>query len=328
VHGYRIPFHLLISVTSLADIRVIYRAAVVALLILILAAQLYRSVRAFAVSDRSQAVAALAFAGVAGSLLLFSGIDLFAQSLTHGPSDMILYAAFAWLSFKAFKSGVNLELKVAALAALAFGFDFLHGTVPMMLAIVIGSTSFQAFAAQAHIRGVELVRLVGAFVLGLGGAVAAKLLAVMILIGWDGIVLFFEQLVYRVGGVDFPLADVARKLLSSSPLLGWGFVRLPYVALLLSSFAATGAALLLLFKRMAAWRKMAVLTALLSIGVILAWYALFRNHTVLHAGFMVRLLAWPIGMGLACLLLAAFPLRDHRARPSLPKLTSCSVRGL
>ena len=79
VHGYRIPFHLLISAVPLATIRVFYRAVVVALLVLIFAGQFCRSYRAFGASDRSQAVAALAFAGITTSFLLFSGIDLFAR---------------------------------------------------------------------------------------------------------------------------------------------------------------------------------------------------------------------------------------------------------
>ncbi len=314
VHGYRIPFQLLISAVSLADIRVLYRAVVVALLILVLAGQLFRCRRALARSDRSQAVAALAFAGVSASFLAFSGIDLFAQSLTHGPSDMILYAALGWLSFRPFRPGVKFDLTVAGLAGLAFGFDFLHGTVPMMLAIIIGSTALQAFAAQAQIRPMVLARLLGAFVLGAGGAVAAKLLAVLVLIGWDGVFLFFSQLAYRVGGEGFSLIDVVRALAANAVLLGWGIEPAPYLALLLAVLGAAGAIFLLLFdRRMPPWRKMAVLTGLLSIAAILAWYAIFRNHTVIHAGFMVRMLAWPIGMGPACLLLAAFALREGEA---------------
>ena len=51
------------------------------------------------------------------------------------------------------------------------------------------------------------------------------------------------------------------------------------------------------------WVQPAVL-ALASIAVIFVWYAVFRNHTAIHAKWMVRLLAWPIGMGCACLVLA------------------------
>src|SRR5262249_15613969 len=155
------------------------------LLSLILASQLYRSYRAFSSSDRSQGVAALAFTGIATSFLLFSGIDLFAQSLAHGPSDIILVAALGWLSFRPYRPGIEFDVIVAALAGLAFGFDFMHGTVPMMLAIVLGSTALQAFAAREQILLLGLVRLIGAFILGATGAVAAKLLAVLALIGWE-----------------------------------------------------------------------------------------------------------------------------------------------
>ena len=53
--------------------------------------------------------------------------------------------------------------------------------------------------------------------------------------------------------------------------------------------------------------------AVLSVAAILAWYALFRNHTTIHGGFMVRLLAWVIGLGPACVLLAALPPTTPRA---------------
>ena len=63
------------------------------LLVLLLAGLLYRSFRAFVSRDGSQAVAALCFAGIAASFLLFSGVDLFAQSMTHGPSDIVLISS-------------------------------------------------------------------------------------------------------------------------------------------------------------------------------------------------------------------------------------------
>ena len=77
--------------------------------------------------------------------------------------------------------------------------------------------------------------------------------------------------------------------------------------MIVAILAAAGAAFTALFGRIPAWRKMAVLTVLLSIATIFAWYALFRNHTTIHGGLMVRLLAWVIGAGPACLLLAALP---------------------
>jgi len=267
VHGYRVPFHVLISAMPLAEIRLFYRAVVVALLILILAGQLYRSYRAFASSDRSQAVAALAFAGITTSFLLFSGIDLFAQSLAHGPSDIILIAALGWLSFRPHRPGIRFDVIVAALAGLAFGFDFLHGTVPMMLAMILGSTALQAFAARAQIMLLDLVRSIGAFILGVSGALAAKLLAVLALVGWEGIASFFGQLSYRLGGDDYALADVVEALRRSAVFIGWGISFLPKAAVILGFLAAAAAALL----------------------------------------------AWPIAVGPACLLLAALPLREPRA---------------
>src|SRR5262249_25067261 len=42
----------------------------------------------------------------------------------------------------------------------------------------------------------------------------------------------------------------------------------------------------------------------LSVLVIGVWYLVFRNHSVIHAGFMVRLLVWPVTAAAGMVILA------------------------
>ena len=36
-----------------------------------------------------------------------------------------------------------------------------------------------------------------------------------------------------------------------------------------------------------------------SLLIVPVWYLIFRNHTAIHAWFMVRMLAWPMALGFA-----------------------------
>ncbi len=195
---------------------------------------------------------------------------------------------------------------------MSFGFDFLHGTIPMMFAICVGTTGLRAFAERKRLTLFDLVRIGSAFVLGLAGAVAAKLLGIFIMLGWAELLGFFHQLSYRISGDEFTFLNAARSLKQSAYVIGFGSETVAIVAVIVGVLAAAGAMLIVLLGRMASYRRMALLTALMSIASIFAWYALFRNHTTIHAIFMVRMLTWPIGMGFACLLLAIVALREHR----------------
>ncbi len=308
VHGYRIPFHVLISVGSLADIRFLYRVLVVGLLLLVIVAHLSRLYRSCRCSTPAEWVSHAGFAVIPASILLFSGIDYYAQSLTHGPSDILLIAAYAWLSLRPLPQGLEADLRTAMLGGLAFGFEFLHGTLPVMLAMVLGCTALHSFRLHTAISSLEVTRSVAACIAGATGAALAKILAAMTALGPTAIAAFLGQLTYRMGGEDYLLSEVVARLQSSLHMIAWGVAPIGQLAVVAGIMSALAALLAALFGKMARWRRMAVITALLSIGVIFTWYALFRNHTAIHALFMVRMLAWPIGMGPVALLLAVMPL--------------------
>jgi hypothetical protein len=327
VHAYRIPFNFMIRYTSVGSIRLAYRVATVAILLALFAAHLGRVTSALRASDTSRAAAAFGFAAITAALLLFSGLDIFSQSLTHGPSDIVLFAAFAWLSLKPTCATVCTGGEAAALGALAFGFDFLHGTVPMMLAIIVGCAGLRAFGNELPVPLRSTVRLVIAFVVGIAGAVAIKLAATMSVAGLAAVPTFFRPLIYRMTGHRisspnddvFTMLDVARSLAASAGNIGWGEKWVPIVALMAALTFA-----LFAFKRVVSGavrprQRLAIFTALASIAVIFVWYAVFLNHTAVHAMWMVRLLAWPIGMGCACLVLGIVSSRGRSPDLIAPK---------
>jgi hypothetical protein len=304
IHAYRIPFNLLITYTEVGPIRVAYRITAILILLGTIAAQVVRLTSALRASNSGRAVAAYCFANIAVALLLFSGLDLFAQSLTHGPSDIVLFSAFAWLSLRPPLLNIRTDGEAAAFGALAFGFDFLHGTVPMMLAILVGCAGLRAFGNRMPVRFMSTVRLVVAFMTGVVAAVAIKLAAVLSVQGWAKVQDFFGELTYRMSGNAFTLTDIVWALGGAAHEIGWGQTSVALLAVISGIAFALFALMRLVSGAIEPEKRQAVLTALASIAVIFVWFMVFRNHTVLHSGWMVRLLAWPIGMGCACLVLA------------------------
>jgi hypothetical protein len=327
IHAYRIPFNLLIRYFDVGPIRAAYRICAILLLLATIAAQLGRVASAMRASRPARAVAASCFAGIAAALLLFSGLDLFAQSLTHGPSDILLFSAFAWLSLRGPLSNIRADGEAAALGALAFGFDFLHGTIPMMLAILVGCAALRAFGNALPVRWPSIVRLVAAFTTGIFAAVAVKLAALWSVLGWGGVTSFFGRLIYRINGDSFTLKDEVWALGAAAHEIGWGVT---WVAVLVVAAGLAGA-LFALVRAVSGpvepEKRQAIVAALASIAVIFVWYIVFRNHTALHAGWMVRLLAWPIGMGCACLALALASGRKPAATASIVSAGSVGPSG-
>ena len=309
VFGFRIPFQTLISFTTIGTIRILYRTAGVALLLFLIVGHCVRAVRNWRRNDRAKAIAGTSYVVLGSGLALFSGLDIYGQSLSHAPSDILLFAALCWLSFGKPMAGLRGDLTAATLAALAFAFEFLHGTLPMMLAIILGTLALNAFALRHELRILDLVRATAAFVLGVVGSAITKLATVIWLMGVPSAQQYLGQLSYRMSGASLSVADAFTALWNHAFFIGWGAGWLIKPVLLGACLATCGAAIAIL--RLSGWRLMAALTALASSGVIFGWYVVFHSHTAIHATFMVRILAWPIGMSVVCLLLALWP-DDHR----------------
>ena len=310
VHAYRIPFQLLISVTTVHWIRILYRALLVGTMLGIFLAHCirYRSMRRSA--NRAGAAAHLGFAWISLCFLALYGLDFYGPSLTHAPADLLVFAAFGWLSLRNPAHGDRDFLYLGALGALAFGFDFLHGTIPLTLAVLLGCTALRSYAAGGRLTARDLSLVAGTFCLGAGGALAAKLIAVAAVQSAPGIVSFFDQLAFRVGGDNYTYLDVARHLGRRIGMIFWGN-RPIGVAVVSLSVAAMAIALIRAAMRNSHWQERQLVFGLgLSAGVILLWYLTFKNHSAIH-GFMVRLLVWIVAVGPLALTVSLLRLRKR-----------------
>jgi len=305
IHAYRIPFNILIEITSVDVIRIIYRCVIILLLLTTILCHVWRTIHSIRLEQVRAAAASACFVIVASGMGIFSGLDLFAQSLTHGPSDILIFSAFAWLSLRKDSLGVRYDIQVATLGALAFAFDFLHGTIPLTLAIVLGCAGLRAFGRAAPAPLASAGRAATVFVVGVVAAAATKLLTLIAVSGWHDITGFYYQLRYRMDGGEHSLAQAASALWSSSSHIAGGLSMVGGAAIAFSLLCTLIVPVAAFMPSISSKDRRAILTAWLSMCTIFCWYVVFRAHSAVHAPFMVRLLAWPISMGPACLMMLA-----------------------
>jgi hypothetical protein len=98
--------------------------------------------------------------------------------------------------------------------------------------------------------------------------------------------------------VNYPMAPLALfvgKLIYSSDGIGYG-------SRVLGGTAIAGAFVVFCLyfghQRRRAFQDHQVVVMLSSVLVVVGWYALFFQHSIIHTVFMVRLLVWPIGVAI------------------------------
>ncbi len=320
VHAYRIPFNLAVTLGPLSTLRMIYRIVGVAILLGLVAVHGTRGMTALRTSGLRAAALPFSFAAIAAAFLGLFGLDLFGPSFTHGPADILLFAAFGWLSLRrTLPDSGGWDFSAALLAALAFGFDFLHGTIPLMFAILLGCTALRSFEANIPLRFADVFRLVFSFGLATAAALATKLLALFALVGSEGLAGYFGQLSARMSGADHSIGDVIFALRYGTAQIGWGYGAPIQLMVAIALLSALYALLLLPTRRVAARDRTVLVTGLASMAAIFIWYMLFRNHTAIHTWWMVRLLTWVIVMGPACLFMALVSGRESLGKTASPR---------
>ncbi len=166
------------------------------------------------------------------------------------------------------------------------------------------------FALQKGERSPKLAVL-GLVAYGIGAAVpaAAKVALVATWFGTSDVSQIALEGLNRVGSVyppGFSELTVTSQLLLNLSSLAPGMWMIAAGTLCLAvTLGAVG---------VARHRSPEFLLLLASVAIIFLWFALFRQHTVLHASFMVRILVWPIAAGFAVVALTA--LRANRVRPA------------
>jgi hypothetical protein len=178
--------------------------------------------------------------------------------------------------------------------ALVFAFDLFYGALPLGLAALIGCVAMKADRQSSAGQIATAVFLAGSsFVVGAGAALLVKLVTVAGTFGSQAVTGFFLQLHYRMTGGRFPLSDIWIRLNESLDVIFFEDFYFSRALLFVTGvFLIVAYGIALAYATRASAVQAHVL--LFSVLVIIVWYLVFRSHSVIHAGVMVRLLVWPL----------------------------------
>jgi hypothetical protein len=300
-HAYRLPAYLLLEQFDVGAIRQLYQMMAFGVLVMILVTQLLLTLwRAEKADDRRHegdyVIQGVFFVMLSLIFMRFYALDLFGQSIVNAPSDILMLIAIAIISLLNITriSERMLCVLCGIFGALVFAFDFLRGALPLSLAALISCVAMKAERQSSAGQIATAVFLAGSsFVVGAGVALLVKIVTLAVTFGAQAVTGFFLQLNYRMTGGGFPLADVWIHLNENLDVIFFEDYRFSRALLLV-----TGVCLLVAYGIvLACARRTSMVQAhalLLSVLVIGVWYLVFRNHSVIHAGSMVRLLVWPL----------------------------------
>lgn len=302
VHGAVVLLRYLLPHFDIAQIRKRYRAA----LTTVLAAGLGLCLVGLARRRRTPEFAVLAVTFVA--LMRFFGLEMFSQSLGHGPADLMIGAYLLAIVLMLFVSTGPL---VVVLTAAVFGsftmvFELFTGGIPLGLAIVLGLSSL-AVRPESELRGAPLAAWAATAFLSAAGVVyVLKALAVVAVADAGVLTDILERARYYSPAADKGLQfdHFLRAIDKSIGVLAGGMTTLAWAALVGGIAAgAYGANWIRCNVRDPVRRQHAALLAA-SVLPIPAWFILFANQTAEHAWYMDRILVWPIAAGFGLLVLS------------------------
>lgn len=296
LHGQVTLIRYLLPVMSIARIRNLYRLAISLLLGCAIALAMLRLVRRELIERNG--VALIVFICFARAF----GLETFGQSLGHAPADFIL---IAFTSYFALAKG--LTVRRATVAAASFGsltmiFELLTGGLPLGIAVTFGLLSLRS--ARMAISGAAAFCIAAVTTYGVKLAVVAFVF---------GDLSFLREIGRRtIGGV--PSDSNAQSLLSS--VLGNTEAMMPGLGPLagLLLLAAIAAGLSVLVEHPSSMRVK--LLALSNLPIFI-WPLVFRQHMIVHGGFMDRIFVWPIASGFAMFFMAALSGPERHQEPKL-----------
>ncbi|WP_338502970.1 hypothetical protein V6R86_06395 [Sphingomonas kaistensis] len=301
LHGQTVLLRYLLPHFEVAGIKAFTKALLTILLLASAAVSLLRLI------DGSRREESLVFLVATLAFGRFFGLEWFGEMLGNGPSDLIVIGFLAILSVRAGAMGAREWIVGAAIfGALTMMFELLTGGLPLGGAMVLGLGWFALRKAE---RSPHLVAL-GLVAFGLGAAIPAltKVVLVASLFGTGDLFQMGIEALNRVGSELPPgwteLTVTSQLLLNLESLTPGTWVTAAGTLCLALGLGAVS---------LARHRDPECLLLAASATLIFLWFALFRQHTALHASFMVRILVWPIAAGFALVALAA--LRANRVQP-------------
>ncbi len=241
-------------------------------------------------------------------------MEFYSQNLSIGLAEPVVFALMA-----AFIFGDPLRWRrwrLALVTSIAFALitalEFWTGQIPFATAAGLGllglGISCRDDIPTAVSRGLDFLAVAGTTVVAMFGL---KIAIASIVFQENVLANFLNQLEIRVADGNFSLLDLILHMAGRADHIGQGSLVLGLVSGLAALLAlAVGA--VRLFGSSSPSSEDAVLARaraaflLISIGIIVFWHLLFRNHSTIHSEFMIRTFTWAIS---ACWILLAEALR-------------------
>ncbi len=319
LHGQTILTRYLLPIMSVSMIRLLYSS----LLSLTVTAGFAYSL--YMLTTGVKLTTYLVWAVVFVAFSRWFGLESFGQSLSHGPSDLIIVA---YLLFLCGASRKGLGAPALLILSAVFGsftmiFEFLTGGLPLGAALMIGLVplALRQDGVSVRIAGVTLQCLL-AFATAAVVCIVLKIIIALATFGLGVIPDFVDALGKRMSIGDTSSMPNGGLLLFGSKIVG-GLSGLAGNMRLLAGLTialAVGAGLwgITAIRKFSSSERLREQSLLLlaSNAVIPVWLAAFWQHTIQHAWFMDRILVWPIASGFALFTLGMHQRSRGRSAPS------------
>ena len=305
---------LLIPRLGVAGTRGLYRLIASILLLAALATAMAGLVRGARPSANG------AFIVVSLVFMRWFGLESFGQSLGHAPADAV---ALAFLLFLVHVAGDQpLARRTALISAAVFGgftaaFELLTGGLPLGLAMVMGLLPIAMTGDPRQLPTTLEASL--ANVAAAAASFVAKFTVAAIVFDSTALTESMGKLLFRAGighaAADEPHGwDVfAARIWAGIDALAPGMQYLVLGVLLLAVVAGGWSYGVLRRHGSPTERDRANALAGSNV-IILLWFIVFWEHSIVHAWFMDRLFVWPIASGFALFLLAVLSASARRAQ--------------
>jgi hypothetical protein len=308
VHGATVLLRYLLPHFEIRQIRSLYRAASIGVLVLGFGLCLVGLAR----GARLPAFAVLAVTLVV--LMRFFGLEFFSQSLGHGPADLMIGCYLLAIVLMLFASTPPLivVLTAAMFGALTMIFELFTGGLPLGFAIVIALSSF-AVRPRSDLQGARLAAWSAAAFLSAAATVyVLKVLAVASIADGSVITDVVQRARYYSPAADRGLDFIhfLRAFAESIGVLTGGMTLLTGAALAGGVAAGVwGTSRIYRNCSNPITRQHAALLAV-SVLPIPAWFLVFANQSAEHAWYMDRIFVWPVAAGFSLFVLALLSGRD------------------
>ena len=282
LHGQVALVRYLLPFLSIEQIRTLYRLLTSLLLCGGIAVSLMRLARGD--RRRENGVALIIMLAFARAF----GLEVFGQSLGHGPADFVLISFAAFFALSRETSDRTMILAAAVFGTLTMIFEMLTGGLPLGIAVTFGLLCF---------RGVRTAVLATtSFSVAAVATYAIKLAAVAVVFGNLS---FLREAETRTVGVlpsDAVTGSLLHAIFGNTEAMMPGLGPMAGVILLLSVGFGTWSVI----KRPTPEIQLLAL----SNAPIFLWPIIFRQHMIIHGWFMDRIFVWTIASGFSMLFLA------------------------